>query len=179
MEFRLLGPLEVRDGERSVALGGERQRALLALLLACEPGRFARAVDRRVVGRGAPGNGGDDAAGVRVAVAQAARLGRTGDASARLPAHRRAGVDRPAPLRVSLTDGREALAGGDPEQAARTLHEALELWRGPALAEFTSEPFARIEAQRLDDLRIAAIEERIEADLALGRHIDLVGELGG
>ena len=55
--------------------------------------------------------------------------------------------------------------------------EALALWRGPALAEFGEEPFARVEAARLEDLRLAALEERIEADLALGRHAELVGEL--
>jgi DNA-binding SARP family transcriptional activator len=57
------------------------------------------------------------------------------------------------------------------------LHEALELWRGPPLAEFADEPFAQLEAGRLDDLRLAALVERIEADLALGRHANLIGEL--
>ena len=57
------------------------------------------------------------------------------------------------------------------------LREALDLWRGPALAEFVNEPFAQIEGGRLDDLRVAALEERIEADLALGRHAELIGDL--
>ncbi len=57
------------------------------------------------------------------------------------------------------------------------LREALDLWRGPALAEFANEPFAQIEGGRLDDLRVAALEERIEADLALGRHAELISEL--
>src|SRR5205823_4290286 len=52
-----------------------------------------------------------------------------------------------------------------------------QLWRGPALAEFASEPFAQPEIGRLDDLRVAAVEERVDADLALGRHPDLIGEL--
>jgi len=64
-----------------------------------------------------------------------------------------------------------------PERASRLLREALDLWRGPALSEFGEEPFARAEAGRLEDLRVAALEERIEADLSLGRHADLVGEL--
>lgn len=55
--------------------------------------------------------------------------------------------------------------------------EALALWRGPPLVDFTYEPFARAEVERLEELRLAALTERIEADLALGRHVGLVGEL--
>jgi predicted ATPase/DNA-binding SARP family transcriptional activator len=76
-----------------------------------------------------------------------------------------------------LKQGHEALADGDAGQAARVLHEALTLWRGPALAEFAFEPFAQNEIARLEDLRLGAVEERIEADLALGRHADVIGEL--
>jgi YVTN family beta-propeller protein len=75
------------------------------------------------------------------------------------------------------TQGHEALAEGDAERAAGALHQALELWRGPALAEFAFEPFAQAEIGRLEDLRLAAVEERIEADLALGRHAEVIGEL--
>ena len=73
-----------------------------------------------------------------------------------------------------VAEGREALADGEAERAAGTLQRALELWRGPALAEFAFEPFAQAEIGRLDDLRLAAVEERIEADLALGapRRVD-------
>src|SRR5205814_383080 len=76
-----------------------------------------------------------------------------------------------------LATGREELTRSNPELAARALGAALALWRGPALAEFASEPFAKIEAGRLDDLRITAFEERIESDLALGHHAELIGEL--
>jgi DNA-binding SARP family transcriptional activator/class 3 adenylate cyclase len=75
-----------------------------------------------------------------------------------------------------LAAGRAALRSGRAEEAARDLGTALALWRGPALAEF-SEPFARTEEARLEELRLVCVEERIEADLALGRHGDLVGEL--
>jgi DNA-binding SARP family transcriptional activator/class 3 adenylate cyclase len=75
-----------------------------------------------------------------------------------------------------VADGRRALSLGDPERAAALLTEALALWRGPALAEF-SEPFARHEGARLEELRLGALEWHIEADLALGRHGDVVGEL--
>jgi DNA-binding SARP family transcriptional activator len=77
-----------------------------------------------------------------------------------------------------LAEGREALAAGKPERAARLMHDALALWRGPALAEFAFEGFAQAEIGCLEDLRLAAVEERTEADLALGRHADLIGELG-
>ena len=73
--------------------------------------------------------------------------------------------------------GRNALARGEPETAAATLREALALWRGPPLADFTFEPFAQAEIARLDERRLAALEERIDADLALGRHADLVAEI--
>lgn len=67
--------------------------------------------------------------------------------------------------------------GADPEQRAAVLREAIDLWRGPALAEFAFEPFAESETRRLEELRLVAVEERIETDLELGRHADLVGEL--
>ena len=74
-------------------------------------------------------------------------------------------------------EGREALARGDAQTASATLREGLALWRGPALADFVYEPFAQSEITRLEERRLAAIEDRIEADLELGRHADLVGEL--
>ena len=73
--------------------------------------------------------------------------------------------------------GRAALAGGDPEQASQCLREALELWRGPALADFSYEDFARNESARLEELRLAAVDDRIQADLDRGRHAELIGEL--
>ncbi len=76
-----------------------------------------------------------------------------------------------------LDKGVRALDEGETEEAARKLREALGLWRGPALADFTYEPFAQAAIARLEELRLAALERRIEADLALGRHGELVGEL--
>ena len=76
----------------------------------------------------------------------------------------------------AVADARRALAQGDPENATERLGQALALWRGPALAEF-SEPFARHEGARLEELRLAAVELRIEAELALGHQRDVVGEL--
>jgi DNA-binding SARP family transcriptional activator len=76
-----------------------------------------------------------------------------------------------------IAEGREAAAAGDPATAARLLREALALWRGRALAEFSDQPFAQAEAARLEELRESAREDLAEAELALGRHHDLVGEL--
>jgi DNA-binding SARP family transcriptional activator len=73
-------------------------------------------------------------------------------------------------------EGQDALAAGSPARAAERLREAAALWRGPALGEF-DEPFAAIEATRLEELRVATIEDRIDAELALGRHAGLSGEL--
>ena len=76
-----------------------------------------------------------------------------------------------------LGEGRALLAEGEAERAAETLRTALALWRGPPLSDFASEPFAQGEIARLEELHLAALEERIEADLALGRHAELVSEL--
>src|SRR6266542_6930866 len=76
-----------------------------------------------------------------------------------------------------LDEGRRALTAGDPDAAAATLRQALALWRGPPLPEFAFDSFAHVEIARLEELRLSALEERIEADLALGRHHDLIAEL--
>jgi DNA-binding SARP family transcriptional activator len=78
-----------------------------------------------------------------------------------------------------LTEARAAFAQGHAAEAAERLRSALALWRGSALADVAYEPFAQGEIARLEELRLAVLEERIEADLALARHADLVGELEG
>jgi tetratricopeptide (TPR) repeat protein len=80
-------------------------------------------------------------------------------------------------LEEMLDEGRRLLTAGDPERARETLRAALALWRGAPLADVANEPFAQREIARLEDLRLAALETRIEADLALGRHTELIGEL--
>ncbi|MGZ5322330.1 MAG: BTAD domain-containing putative transcriptional regulator, partial [Solirubrobacterales bacterium] len=76
-----------------------------------------------------------------------------------------------------VDEGRSLLARGLPADASERLREALSLWRGPALADFGYESFAQTAITRLEEIRLAAVELRIDADLALGRHDDLVGEL--
>ena len=177
MEFRLLGPLEVIDGATAVALGGRKSRALL--------GRLALDVNRTVsVQRLIDDLWGDAAPQsapkmVQIAVSQLRKAMPAAMLLTRPPGYvleaaaDAVDVNRFVRLR---RDGRAALAAGDAGTASERLREALELWRGPALAEF-SEPFARAEGAHLEELRNVCIEERIEADLALGRHADVVGEL--
>ena len=76
-----------------------------------------------------------------------------------------------------VREGRQASEGGDPSQASLVLREAERLWRGRPLADLEFEPFARVDVQRLEELRLAALEERIDAELALGRHAALCPEL--
>ncbi|HEX5856591.1 MAG TPA: BTAD domain-containing putative transcriptional regulator [Microbacterium sp.] len=76
-----------------------------------------------------------------------------------------------------LAEGRDALERGDPDRAAERLRAALELWRGEALSDIAFEPFVRTEAARLEDLRLDAVQDRIEADLTTGHGTELVGEL--
>jgi DNA-binding SARP family transcriptional activator len=174
MEFRLLGPLEVRDGDRAVALGGVKQRALLALLLL----NVNRVVPReRLIdelwGEHPPETA---VASVQVYVSRLRKLLPAGALETRPPGYLLA-VE---PESVDLQRFRRLTAqarSADPGEASRLLEQALGLWRGTALAEFVEEPFARVEAGRLEELRLVALEDRFEAELALGRHRELVAEL--
>jgi len=178
MEFRILGPLEVVDGQGDVVpLGGGKQRALLARLVL--DANRAVAVETLVDGLWGESVPETATKAVQIYVSQLRKqLGRDRIVT-RPPGYL---VDAP-PHAVDLfrfegllADGRAALSEGHPARAGDVLREALGLWRGPALAEFT-EPFAQSESARLEELRLHALEERIEADLALGRHAMLVGEL--
>ncbi|HEU5490978.1 MAG TPA: BTAD domain-containing putative transcriptional regulator [Gaiellaceae bacterium] len=177
LEVRLLGPIEVERAGMPVALGGPKPRALLAAL-ALETGRVV-SVDRLVEALW-PGDPPETAAhAVQVYVSQLRKaLGSV--LTTRVPGY----VLELAPEHVDVhrftrlaQEGRAALAGGDPVAAEGAMREALGLWRGPALADFLYEPFAQTEIARLEELRTVVLEERIEADLALGRHAELVSEL--
>ncbi len=173
-EFRLLGPLEaLRDGE-PVALGGRRERMLLAILLvhANEVLSTDRIFDELYAGEPPP----TAASSIQNAVSRLRRSLGSALIETRAPGY-------------ALTvppDGLDSLrferlltnAPTDADARADALYEALQLWRGPPLADFAFEPFAQAEIARLEELRVAALEERIDADLALGRHAVLVGELG-
>ncbi len=174
MDYLLLGSLEVRDDDGPLPLGGAKQRALLALLLLHANHVVSR--DRLVDELWGDSPPETAAQGVQVYVSRLRRLLPAETLLTRPPGYLLAAAPETIDLRRFerlVADARMA----DPERASRLLREALELWRGPALAEFGEEPFSRAEAGRLEDLRLAALEERIEADLALGRHNELAGEL--
>lgn len=177
MEFRILGPLEVADGDRVIPLGGAKQRALLALLLlsANEPVSSDRLIDE-LWGEQSP-ESGRTALQVRVSQLRKALGGAGAAILTRAPGY---------VLRVEEEDQldlhrferlvREA-DEAEPVAAAAKLREALALWRGPALADLAYEAFAQPAIRRLEELRLASSEKRIDADLACGRHAELVGEL--
>jgi YVTN family beta-propeller protein len=176
LEFRILGPLEVADGDVVVPLGGARQRALLAILLlnANEVVSSDRLIDE-LWGERSP-DSGRTALQVRVSQLRKA-LGRAGAALLTRPPGYVLELD---PEQLDLHQF-ERLVGeadtADPATAAAKLREALALWRGEPLAELAYESFAQRVIGRMQELRVAAIEKRIDADLALGRHAELVAEL--
>jgi DNA-binding SARP family transcriptional activator len=174
LEFRILGPLEVLGEHGPVVLGGTRHRALLAILL-LEAGRVV-STDRLVDllwGEAAPRTA---TTSLQNSISKLRRELGPEILETRAPGY----VLRVDPSRVDanrfeqlLRDARRA----DPEERRALLEHALGLWRGPALAEFAFEQFAQAEIRRLEELRLVALEERIEADLELGHHGDVVGEL--
>jgi len=175
MEFRMLGPLEARDRDRPVSLGGGKRRALLGVLL-LHPNEVVST--QRLI---------DELWGPRPPAAAAKlvqgyvsglrkRLG-----PARLVTQQPGYLVRLDADELDLLEferlSEEAREEQEPRRAAELLREALALWRGPALADLHLEGHAAREAERLNDLRLVALLERIDADLALGRHAELVGEL--
>ncbi len=178
MEFRILGPLEVLEDGRPVELAGRRQRAVLALLLL--HANEVVSSDRLIDGLWGERPPATAAKVLQNAVSQLRRSLGENVIVTRAPGyllHVEPDAIDARRFESLLADGRRTLAEGRAAEAAATLREALALWRGPPLEEFAYEPFASTEVARLDELRLRALEERIEADLALGRHADLVGEL--
>lgn len=176
----MLGPLEALVDGRSLPLGAPKQRALLAVLLlhANEVVPASRLIDE-VWGEEPPETALNLLQGLvsdlrrtlgRDVVATRGRGYSIGVEPGRLDLHR---------FERLTEEGIESLGAGRAEAAAETLGEALALWRGPALADMADEPFARLAAGRLEELRLVALEKRIEADLACARHAEVVGELRG
>jgi len=179
MEFRILGPLEVIAGGGAVPLGGIKPRILLTVLLLTankpvSPERLAVAL------------WGDDVAAnavktVQVHVSRLRKALGEEEILTRTPAGYRLRV-REGELDADrferlIEDGRRLLAAEQVARSAAVLREALSLWRGPPLEDVAYEPFAQGEIARLEEQRLAALEVRVEADLAAGRHDELVGEL--
>ena len=185
MDFRILGPLEVLDEGRPIALGGSKQRALLALLLVHAnetlstdrlidelwgehpPAKAAKTVQMQLsrLRKALAGEAGSGSAGVVVTRERGYELVLDPE---RLDAHR---------FERLVAEGRSELAADRPERAVAALEGALSLWRGAPLAELAYEPFAQREIARLDDLRVDRPGALIEAKLALGGHAEVVGQL--
>jgi predicted ATPase/DNA-binding SARP family transcriptional activator/class 3 adenylate cyclase len=186
MEFRILGPLEVWTEGDSLPLGGIKRRALLAILL-LHAGQVVP-VDRLVddVWGGLPPPDADSLLWVHVArLRKTLEPDRPKGAPSNLLLTRAGGYllqIEPEQLDLEqferlVAQGRQALQSGAAREAASLLRQALALWRGPALGDLAGEPFARGHIVRLEARRLAALEDRIEADILAGRHGDLVGEL--
>jgi predicted ATPase/DNA-binding winged helix-turn-helix (wHTH) protein len=180
VQFLLLGRFDVVVNGGALALGGRRQRSVLAVLAvnANHMVSFDRLVDD-VWGDQPP------ATAIPTMQRYISHLRRALASSSATIETRRPGyvlcvepdaIDARRFERL-VEEGRKHLASGAAEEAASVLREGLSLWRGSPLADFRDEPFARIECTRLEELRSRALELRIEADLAAGRHHDLVAEL--
>jgi DNA-binding SARP family transcriptional activator len=174
LDFRILGPLEVLGDGRALALGGQKQRALLALLL-LDAGRVV-STDRIVDAlwgdqppRTAPTSLQNFVSSLRKALGSDVVVTR---APGYLLEIEREQLDLER-FRIAVEAARR-VAGAE---RAAGLREALSLWRGPPLAEFQFEAFAQPEIARLEELHLATLEERIEADLESGAAAELVGEL--
>src|SRR5881275_2258407 len=181
MEYRILGPLEVVDEGEPVPLARLKERLVLAVLLlhANEFVSRERLIDE-LWGESPPPTAKK---AVNVYVSQLRKaLTRSGrDPIATADGGYRIGVEADdldvARMRQLLATARERVAAGELEAAAELLREALALWRGPTLAGLLLESHGRDEVAQLDDLRLTALMDRIDCDLALGRHEDALGEL--
>jgi DNA-binding SARP family transcriptional activator/pimeloyl-ACP methyl ester carboxylesterase len=182
VEFGILGPLEIAAGGQPLPVQGARTRAVLAMLLVHANQVVPADQLTSELWAGQPADRAT--ASLQVRVSQLRKALRAAGEADRL-------VTRPPGYLIRVTpgeldaprfeqlarDGETALAAGDGALAARRLDEALGLWRGAALADVDDAPFARAEARRLEERRLAALESRAEALLACGRHRELIGEL--
>jgi DNA-binding SARP family transcriptional activator len=180
VEFRILGPVEVMHEGSVISVGGPRHRRLLAVLVLYAGRVVPAATLIDALWGDAPPRSASAMLHVRVSelrsalrVCGAPVVSGRGGYQLRIAAE---DVDAERFERLA-TAGAEALADGDPTRAATDLRAGLALWRGPALAEFADEIFARSDAARLTELRLQALENRFAADLELGRHRELVAEL--
>jgi DNA-binding SARP family transcriptional activator len=178
MEFRILGPLEVRDEGGEVSLSGPKPRALLVVLLLHlnEVVPADRLIDE-LWGEDSPERA---AAALRVNVSRLRKALPQDVLTTRSPGY----ALRVEPEQLDLhrferlvEEGRSLLDRGLAAEASQRLRDALSLWRGPALVDVAYESFAQAAIARLEEIRLAAVELRIGADLMLGRHDELVGEL--
>lgn len=181
LEYRVLGPLEVVRGPERLALGPARQRAVLAMLVL----RHGEVVSSDSIVEGIWGDNAPPSARavVQVHVSNLRKMlagaGRADALVTRAPGYvldltaDTLDLDR---FRHLASEARIAAARSEPAESSHAFRAALALWRGEALADL-DEPFAEVERAGLQELHVATLEERIDADLALGRHAELVPEL--
>jgi WD40 repeat protein/DNA-binding SARP family transcriptional activator len=183
LEFEILGPLAVfADGE-PVSIGGPKQRALLALLLLSSNRVVPR--DRLLGELFAELSPNSAHHALRNQISRLRKvLSATGADPPRLVSQPPGYLLRVEPGELDLeeferlwAEGREALARNQPAVAARALKAAETLWSGRALADVELEAYLQVEVERLEEFRLAAVEQRVDAELALGRHLELVSEL--
>jgi DNA-binding SARP family transcriptional activator len=183
MEFRILGPVDVLNdaGERLI-IGGARERGLLALLLLSA--NQVVSTERLVEGLWGEQRTGGAVHALRVHVSRLRRALRDAGRDELLLTRPHGYLLRVEPDAIDaarfdalLSTARQQAAQNDPAGAADTLREALAQWRGPALADVLDAPFVRSQAARLEETRLGALEQRIDHDLACGRHTELVAEL--
>jgi DNA-binding SARP family transcriptional activator/ABC-type oligopeptide transport system substrate-binding subunit len=182
LEFRLLGPLEVLEGDRVLPLGGEKQRAALAMLLLHRNMVVSR--DRLIGGIWGETPPVSARPTLDTYVSRLRKVLRTDARGPRL-------VTRPPGYLLRVEDGeldlqrfdtlldraRPALASRDWLAGGEDLREALSLFKGAPLEDLAHVPFAQAEVGRLEELRLGALELRLDADLEIGRHLEVVGEL--
>jgi len=173
-DFKILGTLEIEGPEGPISLGGRNQRAVLAVLL-LRPGELVsmERLVRDLWGEEPPKTA---VTSLQNAVSQLRKALGPDVLETRAPGYvLRVERDRIDSHRFERLVA-EARGVPAPERVA-LLREALKLWRGPALAEFAFDSFALPEARRLEELHLAALEERLDAELELGRHAEVAGEL--
>ena len=174
VEFRILGPVEVIDRDKTLTLGGQKQRAVLAALL-IDAGRVV-STDYLVDALWGEHPPKTAATSLQNFVSQLRKALGPETLVTKAPGYQL----RLEPGQLDLdrfTQLVEEARGAGAEERSATLRKALALWRGAPFADFTFESFAQPEIARLGELRLSVLEERIDADLEAGRHAELVGEL--
>jgi DNA-binding SARP family transcriptional activator len=178
MQVRILGPFQLEEGGRRITIGGVRQRSVLAnLVLHANEVVPSEQLLVDLWGEDSPPSAAN---ALQAAISRLRRALPPGRLITRDPGY--ALRVFPEELDVKrfeqlISEGRDALAAGAVAEAVRVLSQALSLWQGPALADFRYEPFAQAEIARLEELHLTCLEERIEADLALGSAGALIGQL--
>jgi len=179
MLVRILGPFQLEDGGRQITVGGVRQRAVLAdLVLNANEVIHSEQLLVELWGEDAPPSAAN---ALQAAISRLRRVLPAGRLITTGPGY----MLRLFPAELDVTqfeqlifEGRDALAAGTAAEAVQLLDQAMTLWRGPPLTDFRYEPFAQAEIARLEELRLACLEERNEARLALGSPGALTAELG-